>query len=128
MTSEFEITEGPNHYHMSSPSVHVEHPHKPKLRRLQISNLVELCETEFHSTKTLNLVDYDYDLCGVPPSKNIDALGILSTQNNMELIVVESSSGRLKEHTTHTIEDSLKILECGMAALKKRLFVTRAHH
>jgi hypothetical protein len=28
-------------------------------------------------------------------------------------------SGRLKEHTTHTIEDSLKILECGVAALKK---------
>ncbi|EIE76823.1 hypothetical protein RO3G_01527 [Rhizopus delemar RA 99-880] len=217
--SEFEIDEGPNHYQMSSPSVHVEHPHKPKLRRLQISNLIELfhfgtsfsrsnpitnaeyltyeedqqinkslkslnilhhlvylleeipydqfnatlwiknvdnldrrsctfldivrytlcsfhlvaktvpeymnnhertyfieniipsmlslakntgfiefkwygrkkCETEFHSTKTLNLVDYDYDLRGAPPSKNIDALGILSTQNNMELIVVESS-------------------------------------
>ncbi|KAG1623741.1 hypothetical protein G6F45_010687 [Rhizopus arrhizus] len=77
------------------------------------------CETEFHSTKTLNLVDYDYDLRGAPPSKNIDALGILSTQNNMELIVVESSSGRLKEHTSHTIEDSLKVLECGVAALKK---------
>ncbi|KAG1515028.1 hypothetical protein G6F52_009775 [Rhizopus delemar] len=40
--SEFEIDEGPNHYQMSSPSVHVEHPHKPKLRRLQISNLIEL--------------------------------------------------------------------------------------
>ncbi|KAI7895280.1 uncharacterized protein EV154DRAFT_559695 [Mucor mucedo] len=43
----------------------------------------------------------------------------MSAQNNMELIVIESSSGRLKEHTTHTIEDSLKILECGVATLKK---------
>ncbi|KAI8880266.1 hypothetical protein K501DRAFT_302375 [Backusella circina FSU 941] len=49
------------------------------------------CETEFHSTKTLNLADYDYDLRGAPASKNIDALGILSTQSNMELVVVESS-------------------------------------
>lgn len=45
------------------------------------------CETEFRSTKTLNLAD----LRGVPASENVDALGILSTQNNMELIVVESS-------------------------------------
>jgi hypothetical protein len=28
-------------------------------------------------------------------------------------------SGILKEHTTHTIEDSLKILECSMSALRK---------
>lgn len=58
---------------------------------VSIASIYYRCETEFHSTKTLNLVDYDYDLRGAPPSKNIDALGILSTQNNMELIVVESS-------------------------------------
>ncbi|KAI9366573.1 hypothetical protein BD770DRAFT_405844 [Pilaira anomala] len=62
-------------------------------------------ETQFYSTKTLNLANYDYDLPEALPCKNIDALRILSTQNNMELIVIESSSGKLKEHTTHTIEN-----------------------
>ncbi|KAG1463820.1 hypothetical protein G6F56_005206 [Rhizopus delemar] len=51
--------------------------------------------------------DYDYNLRSASASKNVDTLGILSTQNNMELIVVESSSGRLKEHTSNTIDDSL---------------------
>ncbi|CAO3672392.1 unnamed protein product [Rhizopus stolonifer] len=77
------------------------------------------CETEFCSKKTLNLSEYDYDLRSAPSSKFTDALGTLTTQNNMELVIVEASSGRLREHTTHTIEDSLKILECGVAALKK---------
>ncbi|KAG1582668.1 hypothetical protein G6F48_009009 [Rhizopus delemar] len=153
--SEFEIDEGPNHYQMSSPSVHVEHPHKPKLRRLQISNLIELFHfgTSFSrsnpitnaeyltyeedqqinkSLKSLNILHHlVYLLEEIPYDqfnatlwiKNVDNLDRRSCTfldiNNMELIVVESSSGRLKEHTSHTIEDSLKVLECGVAALKK---------
>ncbi|KAI7895279.1 uncharacterized protein EV154DRAFT_496495 [Mucor mucedo] len=35
------------------------------------------CETEFRSTKTMNMAEYDYDLRAAPPSKYIDALGIL---------------------------------------------------
>ncbi|KAG2193551.1 hypothetical protein INT47_010329 [Mucor saturninus] len=42
-----------------------------------------------------------------------------STYNNMELIIVEASSGQLKEHITHSIEDTLKILECGISSLRK---------
>ncbi|ORE07010.1 hypothetical protein BCV72DRAFT_335513 [Rhizopus microsporus var. microsporus] len=70
------------------------------------------CETEFHSTKSLNLTEYDDDLRGAPPSKCIGPLGTLTTQNNMEPAIIESSSGHLKEHVTHSIEDSLKTLEC----------------
>jgi hypothetical protein len=49
------------------------------------------CETEFYSTKVLDLSEYDYDLRGAPSSKYIDALGTFTTQNNMELVIVESS-------------------------------------
>ncbi|KAI9354169.1 hypothetical protein BD770DRAFT_325080 [Pilaira anomala] len=77
------------------------------------------CESEFISSKMLNQKDCDYDLRSAPPSKCIDALGTLTTHNNMELIIVEASSGQLKENATHSIEDTLKILECGISSLRK---------
>ncbi|CEG75932.1 hypothetical protein RMATCC62417_10903 [Rhizopus microsporus] len=49
------------------------------------------CETGFHSIKSLNLAEYDDDLCGAPPSKYIDPLGALTTQKNMGLVIFESS-------------------------------------
>jgi hypothetical protein len=49
------------------------------------------CETPFLSSSCLNLKDYDYDLRSAPFNKLIDALGVLKTQNNMELIIVEAS-------------------------------------
>ncbi|CAO0793652.1 unnamed protein product [Mucor circinelloides] len=76
------------------------------------------CESEFISSKMLNQKNSDYDLRSVT-SKYIDALGTLTTLNNMELIIVEASSGQLKENTTHSIEDTLKILECGISSLRK---------
>ncbi|KAI7896644.1 uncharacterized protein EV154DRAFT_558258 [Mucor mucedo] len=79
------------------------------------------CETPFLASSCLNLKYYDYDLRAAPSNKFIDALGIMKTQNNMELIIVEASSGAIKEDTTHTIEDSLKILECSASALKKEV-------
>lgn len=48
------------------------------------------CEPEFISSKMLNQKDCDYDLRSAP-GKYIDALGTLTTHNNMELIVVEAS-------------------------------------
>lgn len=77
------------------------------------------CETEFSSSKLLNLKGCDYDLRSAPPAKLIDALGTLITQNNMELVIVEVSSGISKENATHSIEDTLKILECAVASLRK---------
>ncbi|KAI9271279.1 hypothetical protein EDC94DRAFT_656157 [Helicostylum pulchrum] len=58
--SEFEIAEGPNHYHMSSPSVHIEHRHKPKLRRLQISNFIEMFHfgTSFSKSSPITNAEY----------------------------------------------------------------------
>ncbi|KAG1453231.1 hypothetical protein G6F46_011567 [Rhizopus delemar] len=75
-------------------------------------------ESEFISSKMLNQKDCDYDLRSAP-GKYIDALGTLTTHNNMELIIVEASSGQLKENTIHSIEDTLKILKCGMSLLRK---------
>jgi hypothetical protein len=49
------------------------------------------CETPFLSSSCLNLKDYDYDLRSAPFNKLIDALGVLRTQNNMELKIVEAS-------------------------------------
>ncbi|KAG1219190.1 hypothetical protein G6F35_007694 [Rhizopus arrhizus] len=48
------------------------------------------CESEFISSKMLNQKDCDYDLRSAP-GKYIDALGTLTTHNNMELIIVEAS-------------------------------------
>ncbi|KAF1796090.1 hypothetical protein FB192DRAFT_1425403 [Mucor lusitanicus] len=76
------------------------------------------CESEFVSSKILQQKECDYDLRAAP-SKYIDALGTLTTHNNMELIIVEASSGQLKENTAHSIEDTLKILECGISSLRK---------
>lgn len=49
----------------------------------------------------------------------MDALGILKIQNDMELVIIEASSGSLKENITHMAEDSLKIIECSVSALRK---------
>ncbi|OAC98684.1 hypothetical protein MUCCIDRAFT_114925 [Mucor lusitanicus CBS 277.49] len=48
------------------------------------------CESEFVSSKILQQKECDYDLRAAP-SKYIDALGTLTTHNNMELIIVEAS-------------------------------------
>ncbi|KAI9015249.1 hypothetical protein CLU79DRAFT_765801 [Phycomyces nitens] len=87
----------------------------------KVTGLVEFkwCESPFLSSRVLNQQERDYDCRSVPPNKYINALGTFKALNNMELIIVEASSGVLKEHTTHTIEDSLKILECSMSALRK---------
>ncbi|CAO3690740.1 unnamed protein product [Rhizopus stolonifer] len=66
----------------------------------------------------MNQKDSDYDLRSVPDKYN-DDLGAITTNNNMELIIVEASSGQLKKNTTHSIEDTLKILECGISSLRE---------
>lgn len=71
-----------------------------------------------------------------------DALGYFKTYNNMEIIVVEASryysrrhdfpllifllnSGKLEENTVHTIEDCLKLLECGVSSLRKEAVLNK---
>ncbi|KAG1554738.1 hypothetical protein G6F49_007756 [Rhizopus delemar] len=85
----------------------------------KITGFIEFkwCEAPFISSKRLNLKGYDYDYRSASSNK----LGILKTQNNMELIIAEVSSGTMKENTTYTIEDALKILECSISALRKEV-------
>ncbi|CEP15019.1 hypothetical protein [Parasitella parasitica] len=61
--SKFEIAEDSNNYNMSSPSIHIEHPHKPKLRRLQISNLVELFHFGTSFSKSSPITETEYLAC-----------------------------------------------------------------
>ncbi|KAI8888951.1 hypothetical protein K501DRAFT_267461 [Backusella circina FSU 941] len=77
------------------------------------------CETEFSSSKIMNLKDFDYDLHSAPRAKLIDVLGTLTTQNNMDLIIVEFSSGISEENTNHYIEYTLNTLECAVASHRK---------
>ncbi|KAI7850563.1 hypothetical protein BDC45DRAFT_446841, partial [Circinella umbellata] len=110
--------------HRSTPVFMLNHEHTslcedivPSLLPLsKMTGFLEFrwCEAPFNATKSNYLKEGDYDA-----AKNIDALGLLKTQSNMELVIVEASSGILKEHTTHTIEDSLKILECSVASLRR---------
>ncbi|KAG1043128.1 hypothetical protein G6F43_011734 [Rhizopus delemar] len=86
----------------------------------KITGFIEFkwCEAPFLSSKRLNLKGYDYDYRSASSNK----LGILKTQNNMELIIAEvSRHGTMKENTTYTIEDALKILECSVSALRKEV-------
>ncbi|EIE76204.1 hypothetical protein RO3G_00908 [Rhizopus delemar RA 99-880] len=80
------------------------------------------CETEFTSNKYLELSEHDYRRSN---AKYADALGCLRTSNSMEIIIVEASSGKLKENTVHSIEDSLKLLECCVFSLKKEAILNK---
>ncbi|KAG2213421.1 hypothetical protein INT47_009095 [Mucor saturninus] len=73
------------------------------------------CETQFTSSKHLDLDTMKYN----------DVLGYFKTFNNMEIIIVESSSGKLQENTGHTIEDCLKLLECGISSLRKEAILNK---
>ncbi|KAG2222626.1 hypothetical protein INT45_008290 [Circinella minor] len=64
---------------------------KPKEETLQFIEF-KWCEAEYKSTKSLYLNTSDYDGRATDAAKNIDTLGYLKTQNNIELVVVESSS------------------------------------
>ncbi|KAI8336617.1 hypothetical protein BC941DRAFT_353896 [Chlamydoabsidia padenii] len=85
----------------------------------KITGFVEFkwCETEITSSKSLAPSGSGHQHQG--SGKYADALGVLRNGNNMEVIVVEASSGMLKEHVTHTIEDCLKLLECSIKSLQK---------
>ncbi|KAL9542023.1 hypothetical protein MBANPS3_008822 [Mucor bainieri] len=87
----------------------------------KITKFIEFkwCEAKYKATKSLYLKEGNYDGRSTLPAKYIDALGILKTHNSMEMVVVESSSGMMEEHTTHSLEDSVKILECNVAALRE---------
>lgn len=85
------------------------------LRRMKLFELITNILEQLWSYRPAT----DYDFRPVPPTKLIDALGMLTTQNNMEIVIIEVSSGAIKENTTHSIEDSLKIFECSVASLRK---------
>ncbi|KAI7882101.1 uncharacterized protein EV154DRAFT_568194 [Mucor mucedo] len=48
-----------------------------------------------------------------------DAPVIFKASNNMELIIVEVSNNSLKKHMTNSIENSWKLIECSVSALRK---------
>ncbi|KAI7891693.1 uncharacterized protein EV154DRAFT_537917 [Mucor mucedo] len=80
---------------------------------LAVSKIVDFveckwCETQFTSGKYLDYRKSDYTTNSV---KYNDALDYFKLFNNMEVIIVEASSGKIQESTVHTIEDCLKLLE-----------------
>ncbi|KAG1153747.1 hypothetical protein G6F37_010078 [Rhizopus arrhizus] len=90
----------------------------------KITGFVEFkwCEIEFTSNKHLEISESDYNQ---RPGKYVDALGFLKTSNNMEIVIVEVSSGQLKECTVHTIEDCLKLLVCGVSSQNKEAVLNK---
>ncbi|KAI8083448.1 hypothetical protein BDF21DRAFT_451068 [Thamnidium elegans] len=90
----------------------------------KITGFVEFkwCETEFTSNKHLEI---SKSSCNQRPEKYVDALGFLKTSNNMDIVIIEASSGQLKERTMHTIEDCLKLLEYGVSSLKKEAILNK---
>ncbi|KAI8333602.1 hypothetical protein BC941DRAFT_473351 [Chlamydoabsidia padenii] len=91
----------------------------------KVTGFVEFkwCETEVTSSKSLALRESDYHHQG--SRKYADALGVFQNANKMEVIVVEASSGILKERTAHTIEDCLKLLECSVKSLQKEAMLNK---
>ena len=53
--------------------------------------IIVRCEAPFNATKSNYLKEGDYDGRSIQAAKNIDALGLLKTQSNMELVIVEAS-------------------------------------
>ncbi|KAI9254753.1 hypothetical protein EDC94DRAFT_678836 [Helicostylum pulchrum] len=94
------------------------------LALLKIAGFVEFkwCETQFTSIKHLDLNKSDYSNSTM---KYNDALDYFKMFNNMKIIIVEASSGKLQESTVHTIEDCLKLLESGISSLRKEAILNK---
>ncbi|KAF7729649.1 hypothetical protein EC973_004022 [Apophysomyces ossiformis] len=82
-----------------------------------VTGLVQMkwCETEFSSGKLIDLEKWDFDLRNIP-NRFMDAIGKMP-DHDMEVLLVEASSGIEKEDVQHTIEDTLKILDCSTSSL-----------
>ncbi|KAI7890850.1 uncharacterized protein EV154DRAFT_543952 [Mucor mucedo] len=94
---------------------------------LAVSKIVDFveckwCETQFTSGKYLDYRKSDYTTNSV---KYNDALDYFKLFNNMEVIIVEASSGKIQESTVHTIEDCLKLLVCGISSLRKEAILNK---
>ncbi|KAI8147861.1 hypothetical protein BJV82DRAFT_664207 [Fennellomyces sp. T-0311] len=74
------------------------------------------CEYEMQSVKEMDMVDKGFNLMKTQ-RRYIDALAKMTTGSEMEVVVVEASSGPVGEKVVHTIEDTLKIMECTTASL-----------
>ncbi|KAI8981070.1 hypothetical protein BDB01DRAFT_860522 [Pilobolus umbonatus] len=70
------------------------------------------CETPFVVSKCLNLKDYDYHHRFTLACKLIDAIGIMRTQNNLELIIVEASRKEASHYRNASLQTfkNLKVI------------------
>ncbi|KAI8139086.1 hypothetical protein BJV82DRAFT_273673 [Fennellomyces sp. T-0311] len=74
------------------------------------------CEFEMQSVKEMDMVDKDFNLMKTQ-HRFIDALGKMTAGSEMEVVIVEASSGPFAEKIVHSIEDTLKTFECATASL-----------
>ncbi|KAI8148391.1 hypothetical protein BJV82DRAFT_506912 [Fennellomyces sp. T-0311] len=74
------------------------------------------CEYEMQAMKETHMQDNDFNLLKTP-RRYLDALGKMTMNSEMEVVVVEASSGIVSENVSHTIGDTLKSLECATASL-----------
>ncbi|KAF7725451.1 hypothetical protein EC973_009625 [Apophysomyces ossiformis] len=92
----------------------------PSFRALaKVTGLVEFywCEKELISSKFVHLKDSDYNVKNIT-TKNIDGLGTARLgRTKMEEVLIESSSGISQENVPHTLDDTIKLLECSTKSL-----------
>ncbi|KAI8150122.1 hypothetical protein BJV82DRAFT_10419 [Fennellomyces sp. T-0311] len=75
------------------------------------------CEFELQAMKDVFMFENDFNMLKAP-RRYLDALGKMHSLSSMESVLVEASSGGLQEDVVHTIEDSIKSIECATASLQ----------
>ncbi|KAI9258019.1 hypothetical protein BDA99DRAFT_561459 [Phascolomyces articulosus] len=68
--------------------------------------------------KDIFVQDNDFNMIKTP-RRYMDTLGKMTSLSEIEAVIVEASSGCVSENVGHSIEDTLKSLECATASLTK---------
>ncbi|KAI7853788.1 hypothetical protein BDC45DRAFT_144259 [Circinella umbellata] len=75
------------------------------------------CEYELQAIKGIFMMfDNEFNLLKTP-KRYMDALGRMHSMSNMEIVIVEASSGALTEDVSHSVGNTIKTIECATASL-----------
>ncbi|ORX60499.1 hypothetical protein DM01DRAFT_1317064 [Hesseltinella vesiculosa] len=93
----------------------------PSIKALaKVTNLLKMswCEKDLAANKMILMSAANY-ITKNASVKKMDALGISQNSSTaMESLLVESSSGLHSEAVAHTLDDTIKLVECSIMALK----------
>ncbi|ORX55539.1 hypothetical protein DM01DRAFT_1285937, partial [Hesseltinella vesiculosa] len=81
-------------------------------------SLISRCERDLNANKMILMTAGNYNMKNASIRK-IDALGKSTGTTKMEHLIIESSSSSLEESVPHTLDDSIKLIECSTMVLSQ---------